>query len=134
MIRKVTLVTIHCTDQQSARDFYVDTLGMEVRADATSEGVRWLLVGPPAQPELSLMLMEPGPPLGEESITMLRKLVERGELSPITLAVDDCRATVRVLKAKGVEMVHEPVDQPFGVEALIRDDSGNSLVLLEYRT
>ncbi len=33
--------------------------------------------------------------------------------------------------AKGVEFIQEPQDRPYGVEALMRDNSGNWIVLVE---
>ena len=47
--------------------------------------------------------------------------------------VDDCRATYEELKAKGVQFLQEPAERPYGVEALMRDNSGNWLVLVEPR-
>ena len=133
MIQKLTIATIYCTDQQAARDFYVDTLGLEVRSDAESGGVRWILVGPKEQPDISVMLVAPGPPLSAESADALERLVSAGGWNPLTFAVDDCRATISDLQGRGVEIVHEPTEQPFGVEALIRDPAGNTLALIEYR-
>ena len=37
------------------------------------------------------------------------------------------------LKAKGVEFLQEPEDRPYGIEALMRDNSGNWMVLVEPR-
>jgi hypothetical protein len=47
------------------------------------------------------------------------------------LRVDDCRKTFEELTAKGVTFLQEPADRPYGVEAVIRDVSGNWLVLVE---
>lgn len=47
--------------------------------------------------------------------------------------VDDCRATVEELKAKGVEFIQEAEERPYGVEALLRDKSDNWMVLVEPR-
>jgi hypothetical protein len=49
----------------------------------------------------------------------------RGVLAPY------CRKTYEDLKAKGVVFIHEPADRPYGVEAVVRDNSGNWLVLVE---
>jgi predicted enzyme related to lactoylglutathione lyase len=128
----VSIATIYCTDQEVARRFYVDVLGLAVRADATTpDGTRWLLVGPQAQPELSLMLMEPGEPLDAGAADALRRVLEHGALSSVTFAVDDCRASIAELEAIGVEVLHEPTQQPFGVEAVISDGCGNGVVLME---
>jgi predicted enzyme related to lactoylglutathione lyase len=47
------------------------------------------------------------------------------------LHVDDCRATYEELTTKGVEFLQEPAERPYGIEAIIRDNSGNWLVLVE---
>lgn len=47
------------------------------------------------------------------------------------LRVDDCRKTYEDLVSKGVEFVQEPSERPYGVEAVLRDNSGNWWVLVE---
>jgi catechol 2,3-dioxygenase-like lactoylglutathione lyase family enzyme len=132
MITNVSLVTVFCLDQDAARDFYVDKLGFEVRTDITvGEGFRWLSVGHPSQPELDVTLMPPGPPLDTEAAEFIRRQLGKGQLGGLGLQVDDCRKTCDDLKASGVEFVQEPEDRPYGVEAIIRDNSGNWLVLVQ---
>jgi catechol 2,3-dioxygenase-like lactoylglutathione lyase family enzyme len=132
MITNVSLVTVYCLDQDRSRDFYVDVLGFQPRADVTlGEGLRWVTVGHPSQPELELALMTPGPPLDPEAATFVRRQLGTGHLGGLGLHVDDCRRTYDELSAKGVEFVQEPADRPYGVEAIIRDNSGNWLVLVE---
>ncbi|WP_343966614.1 hypothetical protein [Kribbella koreensis] len=43
------------------------------------------------------------------------------------------RKTFAELVAKGVEYIQEPSDRPYGVEAVLRDNSGNWLVLVEQK-
>jgi predicted enzyme related to lactoylglutathione lyase len=47
------------------------------------------------------------------------------------LATDDCRATYEELSAKGVTFLAEPVERPYGIEATLRDDSGNLISLTQ---
>ena len=47
------------------------------------------------------------------------------------MATDDCRKTIEELRAKGVDILQEPAERPYGVEALIRDNCGNWIVLVE---
>ncbi len=49
----------------------------------------------------------------------------------VGLHVDDCQKTYEELRAKGVEFLQEPSDRPYGVEAVMRDISGNWMVLVE---
>jgi hypothetical protein len=41
------------------------------------------------------------------------------------MATSDCKADHAALTARGVEFTQEPAERPYGVEALMRDDSGN---------
>ena len=132
MITNVSLTTIYCLDQSEARDFYVEKLGFEPRVDAEMwPGARWVTVGHPNQPELEITLMVPGPPLTDDAAVFVREQLGKGAMGGLGLQVDDCRATHRELSAKGVEFIQEPAERPYGVEAIIRDSSGNWLVLVE---
>jgi catechol 2,3-dioxygenase-like lactoylglutathione lyase family enzyme len=134
MITNISLVTVYCPDQDKARDFYVDILGFEARTDVTmGEGFRWVTVVHPSQPELEVTLMTPGPPLDEEAAAFIRRQLEKGQMGGLGLRVDDCRKTFSELSAKGVTFLQEPSERPYGVEAVMRDNSGNWLVLVEPR-
>ena len=134
MITNVSLVTVYCLDQDAARDYYVDVLGFEPRTDVTmGEGLRWVTVGHPSQPELEITLMTPGPPLEQDAADFIRRQLEAGKMGGLGLRVDDCRKTFEELSAKGVTFLQEPSDRPYGVEAVMRDVSGNWLVLDEPR-
>lgn len=132
MITNISLVTVYCLDQDRARDFYVNVLGFEARTDITmGEGLRWVTMVHPSQPELEVTLMTPGPPLNEEAAAFIRRQLEKGEMGGLGLRVDDCRQTFQELSGKGVTFLQEPADRPYGVEAVMRDVSGNWLVLVE---
>lgn len=132
MITNVSLVTVYCLDQDKARDFYVDVLGFQARVDTTlGDGLRWVTVGHVSQPELELTLMTPGPPLDPEAADFIRRQLEQGQMGGLGLRVDDCHKAHEELRAKGVEFLQEPSDRPYGIEAIMRDVSGNWLVLVE---
>jgi catechol 2,3-dioxygenase-like lactoylglutathione lyase family enzyme len=133
MITNVSLVTVFCLDQDATRDFYVDVLGFRVGTDAAMGGFRWVTVVHPSQPELELTLMTPGPPLDDELAAMIRKKLETGQMGGVGLRVDDCRKTFEELTAKGVTFLQEPAERPYGVEAVMRDNTGNWLVIMEPR-
>jgi catechol 2,3-dioxygenase-like lactoylglutathione lyase family enzyme len=134
MISNVSLVPIYVTDQDAAKAFYVDQLGFEERTDVSmGDGFRWCTIGHPSQPELEVTLMVPGPPLDEHMAEAVRRSLAAGTMGGIGLSTDDCHKTFAELSAKGVEFVQEPADRPYGVEAIIRDNSGNWLVLVENR-
>jgi catechol 2,3-dioxygenase-like lactoylglutathione lyase family enzyme len=132
MVTNISLITIYCLDQDATRDFYVDVLGFEPRTDITmGEGFRWVTVGHPSQPELEVTLMVPGPPLDPNAAAFVRGELEKGQMGGIGLTVDDCRKTYEEFSAKGVTFLQEPSDRPYGVEAVMRDNTGNWLVIVE---
>jgi catechol 2,3-dioxygenase-like lactoylglutathione lyase family enzyme len=126
MISKLSHTTIWCLDQDEALEFYTGSLGFEVRTDQTMGDFRWLTVSPPAQPDHELILLVPGPPMMDpESAEQLKALLAKGILSPGAFDVDDCRATYEELRARGVRFLSEPTERPYGIEATLRDNSGN---------
>jgi catechol 2,3-dioxygenase-like lactoylglutathione lyase family enzyme len=134
VITNVSLVTVYVNDIDAAKAFYTDKLGFVLGEDITlSEDFRWCTVHQADHPELELALMLPGPPLDEESAGWIQRIMAKGSMHGVGLATDDCRKTFADLVAKGVECIQEPADRPYGVEAVLRDDSGNWLVLVEQK-
>ena len=127
MIQKLSHASIYVLDQDTAYDFYVNKLGLEVRTDARMDnGFRWLTVGPVDQKDLEFILFEPGPPMhDEETGAQIRALVAKGAIGGGVWETDDCRATFDELSGRGVVFLQEPADRPYGIEAVFRDDSGN---------
>ncbi|MDG4797534.1 VOC family protein [Micromonospora sp. WMMD1082] len=134
MITHISLTSVYVKDIDAAKAFYTEILGFAEGTDISlREGYRWCTVKHPSQPELELHLTLPGPPLSPEVAETLRRAQDEGGLFGVGLAVDDCRKTHDDLRAKGVEFLQEPEERPYGVEAVIRDNSGNWLVLVEPR-
>jgi catechol 2,3-dioxygenase-like lactoylglutathione lyase family enzyme len=133
MIQRLTFTQIYVLDQDAARDFYVDKLGFEVRSDAHMDnGFRWLTVGLKSQPEIQIILMKiDGPNLDKDTAASLRRLLEQGILCGGVLETSDCRQDYEDLKAKGVEFSSPPVDRFYGIEAVMKDNSGNWFSLTE---
>ncbi len=134
MITNISLVTLYVSDQDEAKRFYTDVMGFEEKSDVRmGDGFRWVTVGHPSQPELEVTLMVPGPPLDEDMAEAVRRALAKGTMGGIGLRTDDCRKDYEELSAKGVTFVQEPSERPYGVEAVMRDNSGNWLVLVEPR-
>jgi catechol 2,3-dioxygenase-like lactoylglutathione lyase family enzyme len=126
MIKRISHVNVFVLDQERAKKFYTEKLGFEVRSDTTMDGFRWLTVGSRNQPDVDLLLARPAPPMfNEEDAESLRGLIAKGSISGGVIETDDCRRDYEDLRAKGVTFLQEPADRPYGVEALLRDDSGN---------
>jgi predicted enzyme related to lactoylglutathione lyase len=117
-------------DYDKALAFYRDALGMEVRNDVGFEGMRWVTVGSPAQPDVNIVLE---PPLADPNASAADKqtmaeLLAKGLLRGIVLSTDDCDAAFERVRAAGGEVLQEPTDQPYGVrDCAFRDPSGNMI-------
>jgi len=129
MLDGISHVGVWVRDQDEAKDFYTEKLGFEVREDATLDelgGYRWLTVGPPGQPEVNLILSQPSPPgLDAETAEQLLALVAKGALGPGIFRTGDCRKTCQELEARGVELAQQPDERFYGIDATVRDPSGN---------
>lgn len=134
MISSISLTTVWVTDIDESKAFYVDKLGFEKRDDVRlGEDFRWCTVGHPSQPELDIHLSTPGPPMSPEYAAALERALADGGTFAVGLSVDDCHKTISELESQGVEVINQPEQRPYGIEALIRDNSGNWLVLVEKR-
>jgi len=125
-------------DQDEALAFYTEKLGFEIRADVTLAEMgdfRWLTVGPPAQPDIAIVLMAiPGPPVMDaETAKEVETLMAKGFAGTIFLTTDDCQAAYEELKDRGVEFVEQPEDRPYGIDSAFRDPSGNHIRLTQVR-
>ena len=128
-------LTIHSsflphTDPDASLAFYRDTLGFEIRLDVGYEGMRWITVGPPDQPDTAIVLHPPAatPGLTDAERTTLLELMAKGSYFGANLASPDLDGTFAELEASGAEVVQEPIDQPYGVrDCAFRDPAGNLL-------
>ena len=126
-------ITIHYaflphTDGDASLAFYRDVLGFEVRNDVGYAGMRWLTMGHPDQPDVSLVLQPPAadPGVTNDERRMIAEMMAKGTYAMLTLASDDLEAAFDRVQASGAEVVQEPIDQPYGVrDCAFRDPAGN---------
>lgn len=128
MVTRMSHVSLFVNDQNKAYDFYVNKLGFKVNTDVTMDnGMRWLTLNPPEQPDLEVVLMDANSPMynDEEVSKALKLLLEKGVMGAGVMYTPDCRATYEELKSKGVVFKNEPKEQFYGIEAIITDGVGN---------
>lgn len=128
MVTRQSHTTIYVLDQDKALEFYQGILGLEVRTDMRMDnGFRWLTVGPKAQPDLEIVLMPvgAGQDMDAETAERIRGLLEKGAMGVGVFETDDIHRDYAEWSAKGVHFVSPPKEQFYGIEALVRDNSGN---------
>lgn len=122
-------------DPDEALAFYTEKLGWEIRADVTMEewNFRWLVVGPPGQDGIGLVLMPipREPMLDATGSAQLAELVAKGAGGTLFLETDDCQAAYGELSARGVVFNDPPTPQPYGIDTSFRDPSGNNVRLTQ---
>ena len=130
MITKLAHVSIIVRDQQEALRFYAERLGLEKRADDSSQpGFRWLTVAPRNQSDVEIVLFKPGAYNSPEQTEDLLSLI--GKQSHFVFHTDDCQAEVERLRAASVRITGEPERMPWGIQALFQDLYANEFVLLQ---
>lgn len=129
----ITHAHVWVLDHQQALDFYVGTLGLEVKADINKGGFRWLTVGVPGEPIPEITLDVPGPPVMDEATAaQVRSLVTKGATGvALVLRTDDCFGLYERLRDKGVEFTQEAIDHGYGIDCGIRDPFGNQIRILQ---
>ena len=122
------------TDKDASLAFYRDALGFEVRNDVGYNGMHWITVGPPEQPDTSIVLYPPAatPGLTEDEQRVVTEMMAKGTYATILLATKDLTGSFDRLTAAGAEVVQEPTDQPYGVrDCAFRDPAGNLVRIQE---
>jgi predicted enzyme related to lactoylglutathione lyase len=118
MISAVDFVSVNVADQERAKRFYTEVLGLELLLDVPMgepDGAKWVEVRPPGSQTKLILFHAPA---------------AAGGMAPFVFDTDDIVATCSDLAAKGVEIVDSPAIAPWGSWwAQIKDSEGNSIGL-----
>ncbi|WP_030239133.1 VOC family protein [Streptomyces sp. NRRL S-350] len=124
------------TDPEASLAFYRDLLGFEVRNDVGGGPMRWITLGAPGQPGVSVVLEPPAadPGVTEEERRTITEMMAKGTYARLVLATTDLDGTYDRLKSGGAELVQEPTEQPWGQrDCAFRDPAGNMIRFNEVR-
>src|SRR5918995_1569945 len=127
MINDVPLTGIFVNDQEAALDFYTNKLGLEkIQDEPYGESARWITVSP-AEMRIRIVLKKAE---GERE----KAVVGRSDGAPIlTLGTNDIYAAYERLGERGVRFLGEPYRYPWGIGALLLDQDGSPILLLQER-
>lgn len=134
-------ITIHSSflpheDPEASLAFYRDVLGFEVRLDVGKGTMRWITVGPPNQPDTSIVLNPPAanPGITDDERRTIAEMMAKGSYATLLLATTDLDGTFERLQAADVDIVQEPTDQPYGLrDCAVRDPAGNLIRIQQLR-
>ncbi|OLT46365.1 glyoxalase [Saccharomonospora sp. CUA-673] len=118
-------------DPDASLAFYRDVLGFEVRNHVEYGDMHWITVGPPGQPGTSIVLYPPAstPGLTDEERRLIEEMMAKGTFAMINLSTPDVDAAfAKVQQGGDVEVVQEPIDQPYGIrDCALRDPAGTMI-------
>jgi uncharacterized glyoxalase superfamily protein PhnB len=123
-------------DPEACLAFYRDVLGFEVRNQVEYGGLTWNTVGPPAQPDVNIVLYPPGadPGVTDDERRTIAEMMAKGTYASVLLATADLDGTFARLQASTAEVMQEPTDQPWGVrDCAVRDPAGTMIRIQERR-
>lgn len=122
-------------DVDAAIGFYRDALGLEVTNDVASDGHRWVTLGTADASGPALVLSDPAAGRSPEDGEALHRLVAKGSgPGPYVFFAGDLDAVFERASASGVEVLQEPMDQPWGVrDCALRDPAGNHIRINQAR-
>jgi uncharacterized glyoxalase superfamily protein PhnB len=124
------------TDPEESLTFYRDALGFEVRLDVGKGQMRWVTVGPPNQPDTSIVLYPPTatPGITDDERRTIAEMMAKGTYGTLLLATKDLDGTFERLQGGDIEVIQEPTEQPYGVrDCALRDPAGNMVRIQEVR-
>lgn len=128
MLMRVGTVSVFVADQQRARDFYTEKLGMELRLEAPlfpGSDLKWIEVAP-AGAETAINLYKTD--ASDENWGHYAGTV--GKPQSITIQASELEGLAADLRGRGVTILQEPVAEPWGNWMSIQDSEGNTLIIV----
>lgn len=122
------------TDPEASLVFYRDALGFEVRKDVGSGTKRWITIGSPDQPGISIVLhpatIEPGTTADERRV--ITEMMAKGTYARVVLAGKDIDDAFARARAGGAPVVQEPTRHLYGIrDCAVSDPAGNQVRIRE---
>ena len=130
MKQSLGLVSLVVRDYDEALSFFIGKLGFVLVEDTFVPGQskRWVVVSPPGATESRLLLAQASSPEQESRVGQ-----QTGGRVFLFLHTDDFWRDYEQYKAKGVEFVRPPTEEPYGVVAVFKDLYGNLWDLLQLK-
>jgi len=126
MNRRIALVTVVVADYDEAIAWYTGKLGFQLLQDIDQGRKRWVVVGTGDGNGAALLLARAS---DEEQRRRIGN--QTGGRVGFFLETDDFHRDHAAMRARGVEFLEAPRDEPYATVAVFRDLCGNTWDLLE---
>jgi catechol 2,3-dioxygenase-like lactoylglutathione lyase family enzyme len=127
---KIKLTSISIDDYDRALKFYTEVMGFVKKHDIPlGEGVRWITVVSPEEPEGTELLLEPN--AGYPAMKSLKDSLMKDGIPFTAFLVGDVQEEYERMKDLGVEFTMEPTNMGTTTAAVLNDTCGNLIQIYQ---
>jgi predicted enzyme related to lactoylglutathione lyase len=124
---RIALVGLFVDDQEKARKFYTEAVGLQVKTDASyGPEERWITVVSPEDPDGVEVVLH----LGDDAARAFQQAAKTAGRPLISLSSDDAQRDYERLRANGVEFMMPPTRMDYGGTDAVFDDTCGNLINL----
>jgi catechol 2,3-dioxygenase-like lactoylglutathione lyase family enzyme len=127
---KIKLTSVSIDDYDKALKFYTEVLGFVKKNDIPlGEGVRWITVVSPEEPNGTELLLEPN--ADYPAMKTLKESLVRDGIPFTAFLVGDIQEEYERMKEAGVEFTMEPTNMGMTTAAVLNDTCGNLIQIYQ---
>lgn len=127
---RISLTSVSIDDYDKALKFYTEIMGFAKKRDILlGEGVRWITVVSPEEPDGTELLLEPN--AWYPAMKALKESLFRDGIPFTAFEVKDIQAEYERMKNLGVEFTMEPTNMGMSTAAVFDDTCGNLIQIYQ---
>lgn len=130
MMIKIKLTSVSIGDYDKALKFYTEVLGFLKKNDIPfGEGVRWITVVSPEEPNGTELLLEPN--ASYPAMKAFKESLVKDGIPYTAFQVDNVQDEYERMKDQGVEFTMEPTNMGMTTAAIFDDTCGNLIEIYQ---
>jgi predicted enzyme related to lactoylglutathione lyase len=127
---KIKLSSVSIDDYDKALKFYTEVMGFLVKHDIPlGEGVRWITVVSPEEPDGTELLLEPN--ASYPAMKALKESLVKDGIPFTAFQVNDVQSEYERMQTLGVEFTMEPTNMGTTTAAILNDTCGNLIQIYQ---
>ncbi len=127
---KIKLASVPIDDYDKALKFYTEVLGFVTKRDIPlGEGMRWITVVSPDEPDGTELLLEPN--ASYPAMAALREALVKDGIPFTAFQVSDVQGEYERMQNLGVEFTMEPTNMGMTTAAIFNDTCGNLIQIYQ---
>ncbi len=127
---KIKLTSVSIDDYDKALKFYTEVMGFQKKQDiALGEGIRWITVVSPEEPNGTELLLEPN--AWYPAMKALKESLVKDGIPFTAFQVNNIQEEYERMKDLGVEFTMEPTNMGMTTAAVLDDTCGNLIQIYQ---